>query len=303
MTEFNTGFYSSYVDLLGFLVDSPYEETNERTGHKIRMLRGAFGFSVELGCNKLPVPGVRRVFPASAAAEVAWFLLGTPDPGFINRHAPLWKKFVEADGTIPAAYGYRWRRHFGRDQLALAVDRLAANPSDRQLVVSAWDPGSDAMGTTSLKNVPCPVMFTLSSTPRVDFTWGREVHATVLIRSSDCFVGLPYDVMGYCLLIKLIVSELRSREVAGTRGDCEFVSWRPGCVHFTLAHPHLYDSHFDMAREALASAHVVDEPELPPPEWTIGQVERRPNDYVSAVRALVLSSKQPEFNPQPEVIE
>jgi thymidylate synthase len=298
-----TGFYNSYVELLEQLVDSPYEETNERTGHKIRMLRGAFDFSVELGCDRLPVPGVRRVFPASAAAEVAWFALGTKDPGFINRHAPLWRKFVEDDGTIPAAYGYRWRRHFGRDQLALAVGGLAANPSDRQLVVSAWDPGSDAMGTTVLKNVPCPVMFTLSSTPRADFTWGREVHATVLVRSSDCFVGLPYDVMGYCLLIKLIVSELRAREAAGTRDDGGFVGWQPGSVHFTLAHPHLYDSHFDMARDALASAHVVDEPALPGYDWTIGEVERRPDDYVRHVRALAEFADQPEFNPLPEVIE
>jgi len=303
MTELKTGFYADYVDLLRLLVDSPYEEENRRTGHKIKMLRGAFDFSVELSSERLPVPGVRRVFPASAAAEVAWFVLGTKDPGFINRHAPLWRKFVEEDGTIPAAYGYRWRRHFGRDQLELAIGGLRENPSDRQLVVSAWDPGSDAMGTTALKNVPCPVMFTLSSTPQVTFGWGREVHATVLIRSSDCFVGLPYDVMGYCLLIKLIVSELRAREMAAMRDDGGFVSWRPGSVHFTLAHPHLYDSHFDMAREALGSAHVVDEPVLPPHNWTIGEVERRPDDYVSVVRGLAELALQPEFNPLPEVIE
>jgi thymidylate synthase len=299
-----TGFYEAYARLLRQLLDSDIEEVNERTGHGIKMLRGARDFSIEVGCDRLPVPGVRRVFPASAAVEVAWQVLGTKDPDFIQRRAPLWAKFIEADGTIPAAYGYRWRRHFGRDQLSLAAESLSRNPSDRQVVVCAWDPGDDALGAPPKKNVPCPVLFHLSSTPDRRLLYTREVNMAVLIRSSDVFVGLVYDVMGYALLLKVLVAELRKREIAAGRDTATgYLSWRPGLLHFTLCHPHLYDSHYQMASDALSSPHVLDEPKMPSLDWCLRAIEADPDGYIAEMRGLSADCAQPGFNPRPEVIE
>jgi thymidylate synthase len=299
-TAHKTGFYPAYVDLLQRALRG-VEEVNARTGHSVRIVRGGASLSLDMSGNRLPVPGVRRVFVRSVAAEVAWQALGTRDVGFVRKYTSMWDKFVEADGvTVEAAYGYRWRNHFGRDQLGLAVETMYYDPSNRQVVVCAWDPSSDALGSAVRKNVPCPVLFQLTSLPDATSPHIRHVCMFVLLRSSDVFVGLPYDVMGYALLQRAIVSQLRRKE--STKEGGTRLSWMPGELVFNLHHPHIYDSHYQMAEEALASAHVVDEP-LMPSDWTLDDIAGDPDGYVAAVKWLSTLAETPKFNPRPEVIE
>jgi thymidylate synthase len=42
--------------------------------------------------------------------------------------------------TQPAAYGHRWRAHFGHDQLATLAEELKKNPGTRRAVLGMWDP-------------------------------------------------------------------------------------------------------------------------------------------------------------------
>jgi thymidylate synthase len=49
-------------------------------------------------------------------AEQMWFLMGENDPNiFLKKFTSIWDDFTEEDGTVKAAYGYRWRKYFGRD--------------------------------------------------------------------------------------------------------------------------------------------------------------------------------------------
>lgn len=281
----NLPFYDTWAALLVWAMTSGTIEENKRTGSRIKVGRGGTSFRVDLSDGILPTAGFRKMFPKSAAAEVAWFLSGTRDVEFIRKYAPLWDKFVEPiwekgrtyEG-IAAAYGHRWREHFGRDQLITAINALSADPSDRRCVVVAWDPAHDGNGAKGQKNVPCPMAFTLSVSD-------GELHSSMFIRSSDLFVGLPYDVMGHALLMDAIAATLRLK--------C-------GVMHFTLAHAHLYESHWRMAEECLMRPPVV--PAMPMPGFNIQQIIKAPDDYVMRVVQETVQYVWPEFNPRPDVV-
>ena len=274
-------FFDAYGAIVAW-VFSGETELNERTGVRVKVGRGGTAFRVDLRDGLLPTVGFRKTFPKSAAAEVAWYLRGEQDATFIRKYAPLWDKFVEPIGDVEgvkAAYGYRWRSHFGRDQIRLAVEALKRDPSDRRCCVSAWDPAEDGLGALGQRNVPCPAAFTFS-------VLGGELHSSIILRSSDVFVGLPYDVMGHALLMDAVAHELRLR---------------PGVMHVTLAHAHLYESHWELTAEMMKQEPVV--PALQLPGWTLSQVERAPDDYVVRYAEEAKQMTWPSYNPRPEVVE
>lgn len=305
-------FCEHYEELLRQLLESP-AEANARTGTRVRVLPGAASFTLDLSDRVLPTAGLRRVYPRVAAAETAWYVSGEQDATWMRRHAAIWDKFVEpltvhpsghprdeppasatlltadtVDGKerslgyrfkgVKAAYGYRWRRHFGRDQLRLAVDALRRDPSDRRVAVSAWDPSEDGLGAPGQLNVPCPAMFTLCVV-------GGRLNSTMLLRSSDVFVGLPYDVMGHALLMDALAVEL---------------GLAVGQATFALAHAHLYDCHWDMA--TIACTQVPTVPPMVLPGWSLSAIEDDRDAYVAAVAEASGRHAWPPYVPRPEVV-
>lgn len=284
-----TSFAEAYRDLLTELYYGGINEVNARTGVGIRMLPGGHSFKIDL--SHLPVAGNRRYWPKVAAAETAWQFMGTKDPEFILKHAPkLWSKFIE-DGELKTAYGYRWRRHFGRDQLAQAMNELRGNPTNRQLYISAWDPAADGLGGPQPMNIPCPVGFSLTRA-------GKDLHGSVFIRSSDVFVGLPYDVMVYALTLDAIALSV----------GCEF-----GTLHVTLAHPHFYEPHTEYIEDCIMGAHddLVNRPDRTSwtencqprlPNWAVGEIMKRPDDYVAHVQKMAGSVANNKWDPMPALV-
>lgn len=283
MIQETNSFSSAYLDLLWRLDDEGINEVNARTGVHITALPGGHSFKLDLSGGRIPVPGNRRYWPRVAAAEVAWQFMGTKDPSFIMEKAPkVWGAFIE-DGKIKTAYGYRWRRCFGRDQIALALRALRNDPSNRQVYVSAWNPATDGLGQPGQpKNIPCPVGFSVT---QVDDT----IHMSVFLRSSDVFVGLPYDVMAYALTLDAIAHSL---------------GYHTGSLHVTLAHAHSYEPHDDMVIESLYGSGkkwvTGHEPEFP--RWTVEQIETDPHGYVDQVDELCRGLPVSDYSPKPMVV-
>lgn len=291
-----------YRQLLSELLDRGVQETNARTGVKIKLIQGGHSFKLDLTDGTLPVPGNRRYYPRVAAAEVAWQFMGTKDPDFIVSKAPkLWEKFVE-NGELKTAYGWRWREAFGRDQLALVISALRDDPTNRQLYVSAWDPRSDGLGGPQPKNIPCPVGFAVSR-------FEDDLHMSVFVRSSDVFVGLPYDVMGYALTLDALAAS---------------VGCRPATLHFTLAHAHIYEPHWLAAKACLGKLSSADQYELERqgqkveyqrareswvreqpnlPGWTVDQVLADPDGYCATVGRLAKRVPAMAWDPYPVLVE
>jgi len=72
--------------------------------------------------------------------ESLWMLAGRNDVMALNRYiTDFGTRFAESNGEVHGAYGHRWRKAFGFDQLDEIVRRLKANPRDRQAVLQMWD--------------------------------------------------------------------------------------------------------------------------------------------------------------------
>jgi thymidylate synthase len=124
MTEFDR----VYRELIRRVMAEGYEERNERTGHSVRALPG-MTLEVSQG---FPLLTLRRIPVRMFVAEQVWFLTGSRRPDeSLRQFTKIWDEFTNLDGVVPTAYGYRWRQHFTRDQIAGLVALLERDPSSR----------------------------------------------------------------------------------------------------------------------------------------------------------------------------
>ncbi|WP_217469305.1 thymidylate synthase, partial [Staphylococcus aureus] len=70
-------------------------------------------------------------------------LAGRNDVAFVSGYVARMATFSDDGQTFHGAYGYRWRQHFGFDQLNAVVKALKANPDDRRCVVQMWSAQDD----------------------------------------------------------------------------------------------------------------------------------------------------------------
>ena len=211
------------------------EIENQRTGTKIKALPNrVIGYSIG---STLPLINSRKMFPVTAFAELCWTLSGVRDLEWLQQHTKMWDDFANANNEVEAAYGFRWRHMFGRDQLLTAIEALKKDPSDRQIFISAWDNGKDGLGNRWTSNVPCPTCFSMNII-------NNKLNLTLFLRSSDTIVGLPYDMLMYSLLAIVVTNELRLK----------YPELRPGSIAAILSHAHIYEAHYDIAQNLIMNA-------------------------------------------------
>jgi thymidylate synthase len=184
----------------------------------------------------------RRLSYFFMVAEFIWIATGRDDVASI---APYNRKIVDFsdDGeTFFGAYGLPWRR-----QAKYIIEKLWADSASRQAVLTYWRPSP---GTT--KDVPC----TISTQYLV-----REgkLHTITTMRSSDVWLGLPYDIFNQARLAACI---------AGAVGVPQ------GSLQMQLGSLHLYERDLKKARTVVDKANVPltrvwlpELPRLPPLEY------------------------------------
>lgn len=226
MTEFDL----QYQKLLRNIMTKGYEEISERTKHSVRALPGeTLEIEPEDG---FPILTLRRIPVKIFVAEQIWFLMGSRRPSeFLQKFTKIWDDFTNLDGVVSTAYGYRWRKHFGRDQIALLIKLLEKEPSSRHGVVMMWDPTSDGLSPTFKKaNIPCPYTFTVNII-------GSKLHLHLVIRSNDMMLGNPHDVAGFALLQRILASRL---------------GVELGKLTVSISNAHIYDIHYEAANEIIS---------------------------------------------------
>lgn len=227
MTAFDTWYQNALRDIL----DRGISEKNERTGVTTRSLPGLhMTIPPEAG---FPLLTLRKIPVKIFIAEQMWFLSGSRKPEeFLEQYTRIWDDFMNVDGVVSTAYGYRWRHFFHRDQIAGLIELLEKEPSSRHGVVIAWDPESDGLGGVKKKNVPCPYTFTVNII-------GGNLHLHNIVRSNDMILGFPHDVAGFALLQRFLAKRLK----VGV-----------GQYSHSISNAHIYENHFDGAREMLERA-------------------------------------------------
>jgi hypothetical protein len=134
--------------------------------------------------------------------EALWMLAGAQKVDWLLQFNREFFNYAEPDGVMHGAYGYRWRKHFGGDQLMHAIDKLTADPNTRQAVISMWSPEDDLVG--EWRDRPCNthIYFDLR---------GGVLNMTVCCRSNDALWGAyGSNVVHFSMLQELIASALNA---------------------------------------------------------------------------------------------
>lgn len=125
----------------------------------------------------------REANPFFHLFECLWMLAGRRDVAAVAKYVPSMRNYSDDGRIFNGAYGHRWRKHFGVDQLEWAADRLS-DPQhaqeDRRTHIGMWDPRRD---TQPSLDIPCNVSiaFRCRSDGRLDMS--------VFNRSNDLVLG------------------------------------------------------------------------------------------------------------------
>lgn len=138
--------------------------------------------------------------------------------------------FAEKYGNLGPIYGKQWRSWSTADgsidQIKLLIEGLKNNPDSRRHIVSAWNPSEVA----DMALPPCHTIFQF-------YVAEGKLSCQLYQRSADVFLGVPFNIASYALLVHLIAEEC-GLEVG------EFVH--------TLGDAHIYLNHMEQVKEQLS---------------------------------------------------
>jgi thymidylate synthase len=169
----------------------------------------------------------KRVSFKAAKTELLWILQGRTDLKYLEDNGvkywrPDYERSGRTDETLGPVYGKQWRDFGGIDQLWQLVYNIRFHPNSRRLMISAWNPAE----MKDMVLPPCHYAFQVYvNDGKLDLMWQQ--------RSADVFLGLPYDIAMYGLLLELLAkgSNMQPGQLIGQLGDC-----------------HLYNNHLDQAK-------------------------------------------------------
>lgn len=121
----------------------------------------------------------RDANPIFHLMESIWMLAGRNDVAFLTQFNKNMSNFSDDGVVFNAAYGYRWRKHFGFDQLPAIIEMLSRDPNSRQAIVQMWDT-ADLTKRTKDKCCNMQVIFDLR---------GGSLNMAVINRSNDIWWG------------------------------------------------------------------------------------------------------------------
>lgn len=237
----------AYKDYLQYVLDNGVMTAN-RTG--INTL-ACSGYMLKHDMKDgFPLLTTKKMRIQNIASELEMFIKGIQDKRWLQeRNNHIWDEWCNpqkvpysndeetkakmmAEPDLGPIYGSQWVRFNGDaekgNQLKTVIETIKKDPTCRRLVVSAWNP----LQMDQMALPPCHVLFELLCYPEqgtMDILWFQ--------RSCDSFLGVPYDLASYALLLTLI---------------CKETGYTPGSVYGMLGSCHIYENHFDVVKEQLS---------------------------------------------------
>jgi len=218
---------TQYRSLIKELLDAPFKP--DRTGTGTYSL---FGKTLEHDMSAgFPLLLSKKVSFKAAKFELLWILKGRTDIKYlrdngINYWDPDYKRSGRTDGTLGPVYGKQWRNFNGIDQLQRLIIGIMTSPESRRLILSAWNPSE----LHQMALPPCHYGFQVYiNDGKLDLMWQQ--------RSADVFLGLPYDIAMYGLLLELLAKG---------------AGYQPGKLIAQLGDCHLYSNHLEQSKELLS---------------------------------------------------
>ena len=254
-----------YLDLLQHIMDKGVDR-DDRTGTGTRSVFG-YQFRCDLS-EGFPLLTTKKVFTKGIIHELLWFLAGDTNikylvdndvriwnewpfqnyleknnlAGTYPKYTPEWDEqlkifvenikndaeFAKTWGDLGPVYGYQWRNFNGQgiDQIKKIIDNCKNNPNSRRNLVVAYNPAQ----ADSMALPPCHSLFQF-------YIANNKLSCQLYQRSVDSFLGLPFNIASYSLLVHMIaqVCNLEVGDFVHTSGDL-----------------HIYHNHYDQVKEQLS---------------------------------------------------
>ena len=190
-----------------------------------------FGYQMRFDLNEgFPLVTTKEIHLKSIIYELLWFLQGDTNIKYLNDNGvTIWDEWANKEGDLGPVYGAQWRswqtKNKTIDQISAVIEQIKTNPESRRLIVSAWNVGE----IDNMALAPCHALFQF-------YVVNGKLSCQLYQRSADIFLGVPFNIASYALLLIMIakVTKLRLGEFIHTFGDA-----------------HLYLNHLDQVDEQL----------------------------------------------------
>ena len=207
-----------YLDLLqDVLLDGTL--TDDRTGvGTVSKFGTTLRFDLRDG---FPLVTTKRMYWKGIVQELLWFLSGSQNiKQMQDAGVHIWDSWADEQGHVGPLYGYQWRNWGGEgiDQLQNAIEKLKTDPTDRRILVSAWN----VSDIPKMALPPCHMLYQF-------YLKNNKLSILVYQRSADMFLGVPFDIASYALLLSLVAA---------------MIGAKPKELIYHFGDTHIYTNHF-----------------------------------------------------------
>jgi len=232
----------AYLDLLTDILESGADR-GDRTGTGTRSV---FGRQLRFDLNHgFPLLTTKRVHFKSVANELIWFLSGDTNTRWLKENGvSIWDEWATEEGELGPVYGAQWHAWPTKDggtinQIDYVLDCLKHRPESRRILFHAWNveylpdetvSPQDNARAGKMALPPCHLLYQF-------YVAGGQLSAQLYIRSSDVFLGLPFNIASVALLVHMLAQQ------------CDLAV---GEVIVTLGDAHLYSNHHDQVATQLS---------------------------------------------------
>ena len=229
----------NYLDALKYCYEyGDFEKS--RAGN----VKKAFGYQMRFNLEDgFPAVTTKKLAWKAVVSELLWFLEGSNDERRLaeilyedkrenledkktiwtqNSEADYWKDKSKFIGDVGKIYGVQWRNFNGVDQIHELIEGLKKNTNSRRHILTAWNPSE----INEMSLPPCHAFSQF-------FVSNKKLSCQLYQRSCDMFLGVPFNIASYSLLIHIIAEECKL-------GVGDFVH--------SLGDFHIYEEHFDQVK-------------------------------------------------------
>lgn len=216
----------AYLDLLTDIRDNGTRR-DDRTGTGTRSVFGRqLRFDLRAG---FPLLTTKKVHFKSVVNELIWFLNGDTNTAWLREHGvSIWDEWATEDGDLGPLYGAQWRRWPTRDgqavdQIAYVLDCLRNRPESRRILFHGWNveylpdealSPQENVRAGRMALPPCHLLYQF-------YVVDGRLSALLFIRSSDTFLGLPFNIASVALLTHMLAqqADLEVADIVISLGD------------------------------------------------------------------------------------